>query len=494
MKKYFVKGRTVAATAVAALLVSTTAFAAEKPQESIPATEILTIEEAQALEAQKEKELTYEEAVELATKNSSDLRSVAETADYLQDLKEDIWDITGSFSVPTVSYQQWVDDDIYAIYSSIQNISSSMTKNRYSEELTKISLEATVKNYYTSIFSDQSSLELAKKDMAVKKTLWEQGQLKNQLGLLSDYDLQELRSDYEQAQYNVTKLEMALEQEYLSFYNFIGQDREKDYTLVYDVEYAPYELPQPMTQYINSKMNTDYTIKLQEQALEDAEFEKDYTLVYDVEYAPYELPQPMTQYINSKMNTDYTIKLQEQALEDAEFNKNYMSMSSVEYAPYELPQPMTQYINSKMNTDYTIKLQEQALEDAEFNKNYMSMSSTNATSANNKHSYEEAKRSLKTAKDSKELAIQNAYNSILSLESQYDSALTTLEQAKAAQRAAEVNYKAGNTTSITLDQAALAVEQAQNAVTQLEYAHDMQIYQFENTELLSSGTTGKTSA
>lgn len=400
MKKYFAKGKTVAATAMAALLVSTTALAAEKPQESIPATEILTIEEAQALEAQKEKELTFEEAVELATKNSSDLRSVAETADYLQDLKEDIWDITGSFSVPTVSYQQWVDDDIYAIYSSIQNISSSMTKNRYSEELTKISLEATVKNYYTSIFSDQSSLELAKKDMEVKKTLWEQGQRKNQLGLLSDYDLNTLRSDYEQAQYNVAKLEMALEQEYLSFYNFIGEDREKDYTLVYDVEYAP----------------------------------------------------------------------------------------------YELPQPMTQYINSKMNTDYTIKLQEQAVEDAEFNKNYMSMSSTNATSANNKHSYEEAKRSLKTAKDSKELAIQNAYNSILSLESQYDSAVTTLEQAKAAQRAAEVNYKAGNTTAITLDQAALAVEQAQNAVIQLEYAHDMQIYQFENTELLSSGTTGKTSA
>lgn len=395
MKRHFAKGRTVAVTAVAALMVSTTALAAEEPQESIPATEILTIEEAEAKEAQEEKELTFEEAVELATKNSSDLRSVSETADYLQDLKEDIWDITGSFSVPTVSYQQWVDDDIYAIYSSIQNISSSMTKNRYSEELTKISLEATVKNYYTSIFSDQSSLELAKEDAAVKKTLWEQGQRKNDLGLLSDYDLENLRTAYEQAQYNVTKLEMALEQEYLSFYNFIGEDREKDYTLVYDVEYTP----------------------------------------------------------------------------------------------YELPQPMTQYINSKMNTDYTIKLQEQAVEDAEFNKSYMSMSSTNATSATNKHSYEDAKRNLKTAKDSKELAIKNAYNSILSLESQYDSAVTTLEQAKAAQRAAEVNYKAGNTTAITLDQAALAVEQAQNAVTQLEYAHDMQIYQFENTELLSSGTT-----
>ena len=377
---------------------ATTAFAAETSTET--AAESTSEEGTVSTEESGVWQLTFEEALELAEDNSSDLDNVAEKAEYLQDLKEDIWDITGSFSVPTVSYQQWVDDDIYAIYSSIQNISSSMTKNRYSEELTKISLEATVKNYYTSIFSDQSSLELAKKDMAVKKTLWEQGQRKNQLGLLSDYDLNTLRSDYEQAQYNVTKLEMALEQEYLSFYNFIGEDREKDYTLVYDVEYAP----------------------------------------------------------------------------------------------YELPQPMTQYINSKMNTDYTIKLQEQAVKDAEFNKNYMSMSSSNATSANNKHSYEEAKRSLKTAKDSKELAIQNAYNSILSLESQYDSAVTTLEQAEAAQRAAEVNYKAGNTTAITLDQAALAVEQAQNAVTQLEYAHDMQIYQFENTELLSSGTTGKTSA
>ena len=51
-----------------------------------------------------------------------------------------------------------------------------------------------------------------------------------------------------------------------------------------------------------------------------------------------------------------------------------------------------------------------------------------------------------------------------------------------------MNVRAGNATTITLHKPALAVEQAENALRQLEYAHDMQIYQFENTELLAGAT------
>ena len=393
MKYLFYKGKVAAAVALGlSLMLSTSAFAAQETEETVPAVEILTAEEAAAKAAQEEKELTLEEAVDMAMDNSAELRNVADTAEYLQELKEDIWDITGSFSVPTVSYQQWVDDDIYSIYSSIQTIGSNMTKNSYSREITKLTIEATVKNSFTSILSDESSLELAKQDTAVKKTLYEQGRLKNRLGLLSDYDLDTLRSDYEQAQYNVTKLEMALAQEYLSFYDLIGADSDAAYILIDDTEYEP----------------------------------------------------------------------------------------------YTMNQTMDQYINSKLNSDYTIKLQEQAVDDAEFNKNYLSISSTNATSATNENAYDTAKRSLKTAKDSKTLAIQNAYNTILSLESQHESARTALSQAEAAYRVAQINLEAGNTTAITVEQAKLAVEQAENAVRQLDYAHDMQIYQFENTELLSS--------
>lgn len=371
---------------------STTILAAETSTEAVETTETAS-EESETEETTEESgiwQLTYEEALELAEDNSSDLDNVAEKAEYLQDLKEDIWDITGSFSVPSVSYQQWVDDDVYSIYSEIQSISSNMTQNRYTEEITKLTLESTVKSYFTSILSDESSLEVAKKEAEVKKTQYLQGQTKNKMGLISDYDLRTLETDYKTALDNVETLERTIEEEYRSFNQLLGISDDTEYELVYDVEYAP----------------------------------------------------------------------------------------------YEMGQSMTQYIQNKLNTDYTIKQLEQNVDDAEFNKNYMSMSSTNSQSATNKYSYEEAKSTLKTAKEEKELAIQNAYNEVQELEDQYETAQRNLETAKSNLELAELNYSLGRNTALDVTMAELDVEEAENSLAQIIYSHDMKIYQLENTELL----------
>lgn len=253
---------------------ATTAFAAETNTET--AAESTSEEGTVSTEESGVWQLTFEEALELAEDNSSDLDNVAEKAEYLQDLKEDIWDITGSFSVPTVSYQQWVDDEVYSIYSQIQSISSSMTQNRYTEEITKLTLESTVKSYFTSILSDESSLEVAKKEAEVKKTQYLQGQTKNKMGLISDYDLRTLETDYKTAVDNVETLERTIEEEYRSFNQLLGISDDTEYELVYDIEYTPYEMGQSMTQYIQNKLNTDYTIKQLEQNVDDAEFNKNY--------------------------------------------------------------------------------------------------------------------------------------------------------------------------------------------------------------------------
>lgn len=367
---------------------ATTAFAAETSTET--AAESTSEEGTVSTEENGVWQLTYEEALELAEDNSSDLDNVAEKAEYLQDLKEDIWDITGSFSVPTVSYQQWVDDDVYSIYSQIQSISSSMTQNRYTEEITKLTLESTVKSYFTSILSDESSLEVAKKEAEVKKTQYLQGQTKNKMGLISDYDLRTLETDYKTAVDNVETLERTIEEEYRSFNQLLGISDDTEYELVYDIEYTP----------------------------------------------------------------------------------------------YEMGQSMTQYIQNKLNTDYTIKQLEQNVDDAEFNKNYMSMSSTNSQSASNKYSYEEAKSTLKTAKEDKELAIQNAYNEVQELENQYETAQRNLETAKSNLELAELNYSLGRNTALDVTKAELDVEEAENTLAQIVYSHDMKVYQLENTELL----------
>ena len=367
---------------------ATTAFAAETSTET--AAESASEEGTVSTEESGVWQLTFEEALELAEDNSSDLDNVAEKAEYLQDLKEDIWDITGSFSVPTVSYQQWVDDEVYSIYSQIQSISSSMTQNRYTEEITKLTLESTVKSYFTSILSDESSLEVAKKEAEVKKTQYLQGQTKNKMGLISDYDLRTLETDYKTAVDNVETLERTIEEEYRSFNQLLGISDDTEYELVYDIEYTP----------------------------------------------------------------------------------------------YEMGQSMTQYIQNKLNTDYTIKQLEQDVDDAEFNKNYMSMSSTNSQSASNKYSYEEAKSTLKTAKEDKELAIQNAYNEVQELENQYETAQRNLETAKSNLELAELNYSLGRNTALDVTKAELDVEEAENTLAQIVYFHDMKVYQLENTELL----------
>lgn len=367
---------------------ATTAFAAETSTET--AAESTSEEGTVSTEESGVWQLTYEEALELAEDNSSDLDNVAEKAEYLQDLKEDIWDITGSFSVPTVSYQQWVDDEVYSIYSQIQSISSSMTQNRYTEEITKLTLESTVKSYFTSILSDESSLEVAKKEAEVKKTQYLQGQTKNKMGLISDYDLRTLETDYKTAVDNVETLERTIEEEYRSFNQLLGISDDTEYELVYDIEYTP----------------------------------------------------------------------------------------------YEMGQSMTQYIQNKLNTDYTIKQLEQNVDDAEFNKNYMSMSSTNSQSASNKYSYEEAKSTLKTAKEDKELSIQNAYNEVQELENQYETAQRNLETAKSNLELAELNYSLGRNTALDVTKAELDVEEAENTLAQIVYSHDMKVYQLENTELL----------
>ena len=367
---------------------ATPAFAAETNTET--AAESTSEEGTVSTEESGVWQLTYEEALELAEDNSSDLDNVAEKAEYLQDLKEDIWDITGSFSVPTVSYQQWVDDDVYSIYSQIQSISSSMTQNRYTEEITKLTLESTVKSYFTSILSDESSLEVAKKEAEVKKTQYLQGQTKNKMGLISDYDLRTLETDYKTAVDNVETLERTVEEEYRSFNQLLGISDDTEYELVYDIEYTP----------------------------------------------------------------------------------------------YEMGQSMTQYIQNKLNTDYTIKQLEQNVDDAEFNKNYMSMSSTNSQSASNKYSYEEAKSTLKTAKEDKELAIQNAYNEVQELENQYETAQRNLETAKSNLELAELNYSLGRNTALDVTKAELDVEEAENTLAQIVYSHNMKVYQLENTELL----------
>lgn len=61
------------------------------------------------------------------------------------------------------------------------------------------------------------------------------------MGLISDYDLRTLETDYKTAVDNVETLERTIEEEYRSFNQLLGISDDTEYELVYDIEYTPYD-------------------------------------------------------------------------------------------------------------------------------------------------------------------------------------------------------------------------------------------------------------
>lgn len=385
MNGFVYKMKGALALAVSMALFSTTMFADAKAYAAEPA----------AQEAENTlPELTYEKALEKAKKHSPSLRDIADTAEFLQKTKEDIWDKGGYFDTPIYDYQRWVDDGWYALTSAAFSTGSNIKMNNYREALTKLGLEAAVKNYFNTILSQQDALELTKKNAELQQKLYQQGKTKYNLGLMSKFDLDKLESDLQKANDNTALLENALEQIYTRLNDLMGENPSNRYTFVYDVVYEP----------------------------------------------------------------------------------------------FELHQTMEQYINDKTNHSYSLMIQEVSKEVAKFNQNYIPLSSTGSEANQNELNYNQASRTLKTSKEEMALAIRNGYSAIQQNEMKYSTAQTALQQAEADYHKAEVNYQAGNITALVLEQAQLGVESAKSDIRQLELEHDLAIFNFQNPDLLSSGS------
>lgn len=214
--------------------------------------------------------------MEKAKKHSPDLRDIADTAEFLQKTKEDLWDRVGYFDSPDYDYQRWVNDGWYMVTSSAFSTTTSMKQNSYGEAVTKLGLEAGVKNYFITILSQEDNLELMKKNMELQQKLYKQGKTKYQLGLISKFDLDKLETETNNLADSITLVESALEQIYTQFNSLLGESPEKRFQLVYDVSYEPFTLNQTMDQYINGKINASNTLKILELNVESAKFKKNY--------------------------------------------------------------------------------------------------------------------------------------------------------------------------------------------------------------------------
>ncbi len=278
MKLFLYKLKGAAALAICVCLFSSSIFAAEPAALSVvrdgAKTVVLT-------ETEKEAEplpiLTESEALKKARKHSPKLREIQDTADFLQQSKEDLWDKVGSFDVPqNYDHQKWVNAGWYAVTSGAFTIQNNMEQTKHGRELQEMALEMTVKSSFTSILSMQDNLKLVQANAAMQEKLYQQGKVKHEMGLMSKYNLDQLQIAAEQARDTEAQLLDSLEQLYIKMNDLMGEKTDARFEYVYDVEYQPYTMTRTMEQFITDKTKNDPSIKVLELKVETAKFNKNY--------------------------------------------------------------------------------------------------------------------------------------------------------------------------------------------------------------------------
>ena len=334
--------------------------------------------------------LDYQTAVDMAIKNASSLKKIADQIDVTLDNKEDLFD--GGVRPGDSTQLVVVSAQRLAYLSNIYSLDASYRISKITEDVTKIGIQAAVKNSFTSILLNQSKLDLLQKNYNLQKQLLAQANVKNQVGVMSNKDLEDLNRQTQQMAEQIKQLQMNIDNAYIALNDLIGLEAEDRYEIINEVEYTPLEMTMSLEMYINRKLSTDQSLQMQQIGVENAEF------------------------------AAKTISL---------------GTTGSQYRTTELE-------------------------------------ATNAA------------RDYKNAKEDKEKSIREAYIQLQQLESVRKNLQTDLEKAKSDLEKAEVNFKVGNITKLTLDQATLALESIENSFLENTLNHDLLMFTFDNTCVLGS--------
>lgn len=214
--------------------------------------------------------LDYDTAVEMAIKKDSSLKQIADQIDVTLKNRDAIFDggvrPGDSTELVVVSAQR------LAYLSSIHSLDASYRTSKIREEVTKIGIEAAVKNSFSAIELNQNKLDLLQKNYKIQKQLLAQGTLKNDVGIMSDKDLQDLSRETQQMAEQIKQLEMNIDNAYIALNNLLGLPAEDRYEIVNNVEYAPLEMNMSIDTYVSRKLSTDQSLQMQQIAVENAEF------------------------------------------------------------------------------------------------------------------------------------------------------------------------------------------------------------------------------
>ncbi|MBS4959804.1 MAG: TolC family protein [Clostridiales bacterium] len=152
--------------------------------------------------------------------------------------------------------------------------------------------------------------------------------------------------------------------------------------------------------------------------------------------------------------------------------------------PVSVEAGIESYVTRKLSTDPYIKIQEANAESAKFGVNAYAYDGASESYMSKEVKMKTAERTLKDTSDSMREKIRSTYNSLQQLEANRISLETALSTAQRNYDTAKKNFEIGNTTQLAVDQAALAVKQAETNILTNDFNYDTAKFTFENPSML----------
>jgi hypothetical protein len=219
----------------------------------------------------EENSLTVEEAIEKALKNSYELKTLEEELYYLDEAIEKANNLVTA-TRPKDSLDQYQGGWQEAFITDKANRDALLGKiraqvgkdvNKLEKELQEEVIKFTIQNYFDGITQLKQNIVLLQLSTEDLKRQLDIANSKFQVGMESEYNLNQLKTAYEQQEKSEESLRKSLDNLYIRLNRIMGIDESERMPLAYELKYEPIEKGNLNT-HITKKINSDPTIKMRE--------------------------------------------------------------------------------------------------------------------------------------------------------------------------------------------------------------------------------------
>lgn len=223
--------------------------------------------------------ITYNEAVEMAIKNNSSLRTLEDNLEKLQETEEDLGMALSMVGMPGVpgmptGHTYYIDSATATILTSLNTVQNSINTVEDSKEITEAACELTVKNYMNAIISGENNYAMMMDNLEISRATTYFNRIKYDLGMISLTEFNKALNDNKNVEYTVKLTKLALDTAYNNLGNIIGLNDGQKFVIDYSVVYEEYPEQMNLNTFANKLADASPTLKIADRKVDDAEFNK----------------------------------------------------------------------------------------------------------------------------------------------------------------------------------------------------------------------------